>query len=369
MASACILVLMGLPGSGKSTLAKKLCKVFQKPSQDSIQVLHVCFDELMPTETLRQLISGDYGDTWKNYRTGIMNEVEQIVAQHLGIAVNHHVSSAMNQTESSQISVSGADGLAPNWCQDISTSDADLFAVRPCAKQEYNTEISTKFQDIIKSCAVLIGERKILVIMDDNMYYRSMRYRYYQLARKLEIGFAQIYVHCDIETALRQNQQREECVPCDIINEMAKKFEEPNPKEPWDSSSLVWRSGQDIGPIMELIHFAFLNPLRDTVAEAEKQREKSRLICAQSELHQVDSILRRLVSQTIQDAKLSGNITDLRIVAKCANECRTDIMKLVKSGGILFDPDTDWSQVMISTDNDAYKTLREAFQERLIDKR
>lgn len=49
-----------------------------------------------------------------------------------------------------------------------------------------------------------------LIIVDDNLYYRSMRYTFCQLARKYRVGLLTVVVDCDVALSLRRNQQRNE---------------------------------------------------------------------------------------------------------------------------------------------------------------
>ena len=44
---------------------------------------------------------------------------------------------------------------------------------------------------------------RILFIVDDNNYYRSMRQEYHRLARDAEAGFCQIHVAMTAEQAIR----------------------------------------------------------------------------------------------------------------------------------------------------------------------
>lgn len=64
----------------------------------------------------------------------------------------------------------------------------------------------------------------ILVIVDDNNYYRSMRQDYFQLAKRLQIGFCQLHFHMDLEQALAVNLERGagERLPEIVIRNMGK---------------------------------------------------------------------------------------------------------------------------------------------------
>lgn len=47
-----------------------------------------------------------------------------------------------------------------------------------------------------------------LVIVDDNLYYRSMRYAFCQLARKYRVGLLTVVVGCDVALSLQRNRER-----------------------------------------------------------------------------------------------------------------------------------------------------------------
>ena len=56
--------------------------------------------------------------------------------------------------------------------------------------------------------ACLATGRDRLIIVDDNLYYRSMRYTFCQLARKYRVGLLTVVINCDIAVALRRNGAR-----------------------------------------------------------------------------------------------------------------------------------------------------------------
>jgi hypothetical protein len=48
-----------------------------------------------------------------------------------------------------------------------------------------------------------------LIVVDDNLYYRSMRYTYCQLARKYRVGLMTIFLNCPVTLAVTRNRQRD----------------------------------------------------------------------------------------------------------------------------------------------------------------
>ena len=52
-----------------------------------------------------------------------------------------------------------------------------------------------------------------LIIVDDNMQYRSMRYRCFQLARLYGAAVMQLHIQCPLELSLQRNATRASAVP------------------------------------------------------------------------------------------------------------------------------------------------------------
>ena len=67
------------------------------------------------------------------------------------------------------------------------TANESLPTPRPCE----NEELSELFNELVlKKCLPLQRKTKsYMFLIDDNMYYHSMRYPYYQMARKCEYHY------------------------------------------------------------------------------------------------------------------------------------------------------------------------------------
>ncbi|CAL8472275.1 g11817 [Coccomyxa elongata] len=82
----------------------------------------------------------------------------------------------------------------------------------------------------------------LLLLLDDNMYYRSMRLECAQLARQLQAAFIIIYMPCTLEDAAARNAQRAEAdqVPQEVLSRMAARLEPPCPsKHAWESGTVI----------------------------------------------------------------------------------------------------------------------------------
>lgn len=183
----------------------------------------------------------------------------------------------------------------------------------------------------------------VIVFVDDNNYYRSMRHEYYQLARELQVGFCQFYLKVsDITTALESNAQRPDHtrVPDDVVRNMAERIEPPDPlANSWESFSFdidvdSWRkdSEQFLPTVKSVIEAAAASPVAPLV-DAEPARRESRLANDKSLMHRVDKRLRKIVGDRIAQAlsdETDGEAveaTGLKMV-----KVRTELLKDLKSG-------------------------------------
>uniref|UniRef100_G1PYM2 Phosphoseryl-tRNA kinase n=1 Tax=Myotis lucifugus TaxID=59463 RepID=G1PYM2_MYOLU len=145
-------------------------------------------------------------------------------------------------------------------------------------------------------------------VRDDNFYYRSMRYEVYQLARKYSLGFCQLFLDCPLETCVQRNGQRPGALPAETIRLMRGKMEEPNPeKNAWEHNSLTVRSpacSAVASPeLTGLLLAALENPVNRVEDNEIQPCESDRIICSTNTLHQADQTLRRIVSETMKEAK------------------------------------------------------------------
>eukprot|EP01084_Bolivina_argentea_P059846 109325_1 len=69
-----------------------------------------------------------------------------------------------------------------------------------------------------------------LIFIDDNMYFRSMRYKFYKLAKQYATGFSIIYVNTNKNECIKRNNKRKgfENVQTSVIQRMSHKFQPPN---------------------------------------------------------------------------------------------------------------------------------------------
>lgn len=139
---------------------------------------------------------------------------------------------------------------------------------------------------------------KLLIMVDDNLYYRSMRAAWFRLARTYSLGFCQVFLLCPTEDAIRRNAGRSAPVPEETITTMAEKFELPR-SEPWEERTVTVNGGQgSLEEVMALVEAASKEPW-SPVETASIPKEP----VPASQLHIWDLELRAIVSKFINQAQ------------------------------------------------------------------
>ncbi|CAH8848196.1 unnamed protein product [Trichobilharzia szidati] len=129
MKKVALVTVIGLPGSGKSTLCGHLCNL----KTDECLVIWIEYDKLIPSEIFSQNSDNSY---WKNWRQAVLNCTERLLA-------------SWRNTDFVQVSSEEEKVIWLNL-------------------SEYST----------------LNVEKIIVLLDDNFYYSSMRRVFYSLAKK-----------------------------------------------------------------------------------------------------------------------------------------------------------------------------------------
>ncbi|KAL4457604.1 hypothetical protein ABPG75_012469 [Micractinium tetrahymenae] len=192
-APVCLLLLCGLPGAGKTSVARILA---QQASQQGLEVRLISFDELGCQP------SGSGGGT-----AGDSDGSESFDAtawQQARLRALAAVEAALRLETSTSSTACG--GLQ------------ERLQREPCQPQQQHPQ---------QPSAPPAAHR--LVIADDNMQLRSMRWQCYSLARAARAAAVLLYVRCSEQLALQRNAARPPAqrVPADVIARMAQKLEEP----------------------------------------------------------------------------------------------------------------------------------------------
>lgn len=271
-AAACLCVLCGLPAAGKSSLALRLLR---GAAHRGWRASVVPYDDLILGQAFHtRVVEGDgvisnNHTEWRLHRQAVLRCIERFLE---------------NPQPSAQL---------PDGC--------------PLNKAAWEQCIQALLQSeaVDRSAA---GQAPLVLLLDDNFYYPSMRYEVYQLARKYSLGFCQVYLQCDVESCISRNQTRSKPIPSVVILEMVNRLESPNPqKYSWETNSIsINTTGNlstcDIQRVIELISSSLCNPLSPSVDNTE-QKEADRLKCATSVVHQTDQACRRHISEAMKTAR------------------------------------------------------------------
>ncbi|KAA3675006.1 O-phosphoseryl-tRNA(Sec) kinase, partial [Paragonimus westermani] len=181
-------------------------------------------------------------------------------------------------------------------------------------------------------------ENRVVLLLDDNFYYSSMRYTYFLLAKRYGLSFLSVACRCPLSVCLSRNSHRSKSVPDHIIIQMEQKIEWPNPQiNRWEKHTVMLDYSSLLTPshlqmILESITVAMQEPF--SYAEETTRLERSdadREINAQSLIHGLDAVLRSTVGQMMAandsewKAKHSGLMSRLKSVVM--NKMRAKIMK------------------------------------------
>ncbi|KAM9558060.1 L-seryl-tRNA(Sec) kinase-like isoform 1-T1 [Salvelinus alpinus] len=279
----CLCVLCGLPAAGKSTLAQAVnSHTVQRGWRSTV----ISYDDLIPGDAFDVKEVEDEEDMprsqtqtkWKLHRQAVLQCVERFL---------------QSPTELGQLPPSIDQINSDAWSR-------LLHAAQVCGTSVDSSRVYPSPLDR--------PAPSLVILLDDNFYYPSMRYEVYQLARKHSVGFCQVYVHCPVESCVRRNQLRPRPLPSDVIVDMARRMEPPNPqRNTWEKNSVTLDSEHHftieyIQRLVKVISTALENPLSPVQDNAE-QKEADRQSCVSSVVHQADQACRRLVSQAMQGAR------------------------------------------------------------------
>ncbi|GFR91513.1 L-seryl-tRNA(Sec) kinase [Elysia marginata] len=135
------------------------------------------------------------------------------------------------------------------------------------------------------------------------MYFRSMRYEFFKLARKYAVGFCQLYFMCSTTEAINENKKRtqEQQVPEVVIFRMAERLEPPDVESfAWEKRSAIIETRKSTSlqdhSIIQLIMLSLSNPVQAQSSRDEEEVSKSRVQGSSSLVHQGDLILRKCVA-------------------------------------------------------------------------
>ncbi|ETN59642.1 hypothetical protein AND_008781 [Anopheles darlingi] len=276
----CLNVLIGIPASGKTTY----CAQIEKAASDQLSVVHVCYDTYVPIDTQYDQFRDEAG-SYKRHRQQLLSSVEAIILSILG---------SDRQT---------LERLLQDWIRE--------------------------FKQPLKLPNTLLNSKDYLFLIDDNMYYRSMRMEWLQVARRRSLGFFETFFNVPLELALRRNQSRERSVPEETIRRMWMRLEKPcGEMYGWEKKSIsIEGTLDDLSEVLSMVSHSFEKP------EKMIDAPSSSTPMEQSVIHQIDLLLRKAISERMAKAKSSMSKSDLRAFAAVLQERKLDLLQRLRNGG------------------------------------
>ncbi|GFQ76400.1 l-seryl-tRNA(Sec) kinase [Trichonephila clavata] len=300
---SCIVVVGGLIGSGKSTLIdfffKNDSELFEKNKKNlnlnvdgeskKKKIYKIVFDELCSLEEQEEMMKTLKG--WRNFRSDLLMTAEYFINAACG---------------------------------------TECLMKGPLTQRSQN--LLTKIERLNNSFIVVSDG---IFFVEDNFYYRSMRYEWFQMARRMNIGFCEIFLQCPLNTAVHRNSMRGYSIPEQKIRMMVSTLEYPNPRQfKWEKYSLVFDSSSEFScskliDMIKLIEEAANNPAERMVNEEKLEAQK---LCSMSVVHQADKILRKIIGKKI--VFLKENIftaEDFESLVELTISIRQDILNGIRS--------------------------------------
>ena len=224
-----LVLLCGLPGAGKSTLASRLLtegptelRALLPSAPRALTVWVLSFDAAY--EHLSSGAEGFDPALWHASRERINAAVAHLFAPRPAEAF-------ADSAFADSVRAHSDDGsLSDGSLRDESSRDDSFSLIRQLAQSR--TEEATEGG---------IGARRFhVVVLDDNMQYRSMRRPYYRLARDLHLSICSIAITVPLSTALARNAARRAKVPEATLVHMAEVIELPDPvRHPWEKRPML----------------------------------------------------------------------------------------------------------------------------------
>lgn len=178
------------------------------------------------------------------------------------------------------------------------------------------------------------SEHMLLLLIDDNLYYESMRARFILAARRHAAQLALIVAQPtdDVDLVIGRNASRIESrrVPEHVIRRMAQRLDPPTPAE-LPRTVFVDCSADNVSADAVLddvlrvcleVPLLSLEQLAASEAQREQQRSADRALVSESRRHRRELIARTLVGSLVQSATPEQRAT----VARALNACKRRVM-------------------------------------------
>ncbi|KRZ04117.1 Transmembrane protein 98 [Trichinella zimbabwensis] len=266
MPFATLAIVFGIPACGKTSLCKRIVDFFnaEESNRSDVHVAHICYDEILESKLCT--------NQWKSMRNMILDSVDAVA-----IGLN---------SRDAYVKPVGV--------------DADIWNKIVLLVPNFDAKWS-----------------RIIFLIDDNMYYRSMRYSYYRLARKHHFGFCQLFIQCDLGCALIQNRGRKHdaVVSDETIKRMAEKIQIPAEKWEENSYTIIVNNSDRQVHLSKICNFLlescskFLPELSEDVNNDETTYN---IESCTNRMHRLDLLLRGIIHQEVENKLSHINCNELK---------------------------------------------------------
>jgi tRNA uridine 5-carbamoylmethylation protein Kti12 len=306
-----------LPGAGKTTLARRIAadgdplrQALELPPDVGLHIEHVCYDELMRSELDRisSSCAFDVG-AWRAARV----EATRIARAMLS-------------------SPRGSDAPAA-----AAAAEADGPAIE-AREQPGPPRTSERTQGPPRRNPVIV------VLLDDNHHFRSMRKNAFQLARECDAAFVHVHVAAPVATALARNaaRPRSDRVPEHLLLEMAASFDEIPERQPqlgWERTVLRVHPREDddgttawpsvVSPTALVREWTERQVIDEPESEQLARSAEARAVCRRetlaSALHQLDLRSRQTIARCME-ALRQAPAAEKKAVAARLNGMRRELL-------------------------------------------
>jgi tRNA uridine 5-carbamoylmethylation protein Kti12 len=251
----CLATLVGIPGAGKTTFVEKL-KELDRTHQLIFSIVHICYDDFILID-----------DNFEAFGMKLFKWQRKVMLKFVKRLLR-------------------------------------VYTAKKCQSKLYAQARSLLKNERIKLTSANTTKNNILFIIDDNMYYRSMRNEYVNICRQLQVGYFQIFFDCGLDVALERNSNRSNKTPLpdEVIRRMSEKLEKPNPEYSWEKDYLtvtpVYDIEDHVNRLNDLVAMKIMTPehkrKKIKVPEAEKLNQNEAIeLLLRKEIHRRLEILRQ----------------------------------------------------------------------------
>uniref|UniRef100_A0A1Q3FY61 L-seryl-tRNA(Sec) kinase n=1 Tax=Culex tarsalis TaxID=7177 RepID=A0A1Q3FY61_CULTA len=285
MNRVCLNVLVGIPGAGKTTFCQRI-KEYLIAKESCLNSIHICFDDFIKFDAEIDLENTSF----KSKRKRLLELLEQII----------QVIKSKNLPQLEQVN---------NLLYD-----------------EFHHKITVNLAKTPSN---------YLILVDDNMYYRSMRFQVFQIARRLGTGYFQTFLDVSLDTARTRNSERSASVPEEVIARMFYKLEKPNERIcRWERNSLIL-SNPSVE--LEIVLDTAMTCLENPVEPIETHKSKEPV--EQSLVHKVDLLLRKTVGEMVKQQRESQIRGEIKLFAEGLLSRRKQLLEDLRAGLVEIDPE------------------------------